>query len=338
MKTETEIKDQYPFFSNALQPSSPGEIFINRNLFTADIIMQGYRDEIRGCTIKHGIPIAKAKRWYLNIANEYDRINTDILRFIDSHPTVFFNVMGNMAFCSTNKYGDNFARSFSALPTFVNLEEALHSLNLGKVIEKSLYHIVESPSTQEEPLIDYPLNGRAIYPIGKITPDSTNVTYIGIAPSDDMVVPSLIVLFNACEEHLYLTLVIETHLGKVGDGNKYQLRALTSTLSDSTDPLGTLYCKLDAKLGSHGVLAEPHGRFRKYALPSNPKNAVHVFPTFVSSWGTVNLCATVHQDGMPCKYIGYTNMSYAAEGYYCRVDNCLTYLERLAQIVLKELL
>ena len=66
--------------------------------------------------------------------------------------------------------------------------------------------------------------------------------------------------------------------------------------------------------------------------------ARHIFPTFVSSWGTVNLCAAVHQDGAPCRYIGYTNMSYGAEGYYCRVDNCHAYLERLTQIVLKELL
>ena len=48
MKTINEIKEQYPFFSNASQPSSPGEIFINRHLLTADIIMVGYRDELRG--------------------------------------------------------------------------------------------------------------------------------------------------------------------------------------------------------------------------------------------------------------------------------------------------
>lgn len=337
MKTINEIKEQYPFFSNASQPSSPGEIFINRHLLTADIIMVGYRDELRGCTVKSRISISKAQRWYLNIANEYDRMNTDILRLIDSHPDVFFNVMDSMTFCSTNEYGNDFAKSFSALPTFVNLEEALHTLRLNKAMEEPLRHIVESPSTQEEPLVDYPLTGRTIYPIGKIAPDSANVTYISIVPSDDMTVPSLIVLFNAYEEHLYLTLVIETHLDKVGDTDMYRLRTFTSTLSDSTDSLGTFYGKLDAKLGLHGVLAEPYGKFRTYTLPSNPKNAVHVFPTFVSSWGTVNLCATVHQEGAPCKYIGYTNMSYGADGYYCRIDSCHVYLERLAQIVLREL-
>ncbi len=338
MKTINEIKEQYPFFSNASQPSSPGEIFINCHLLTADIIMVGYRDELRGCTIKSRISIPKAQRWYLNIANEYDRMNTDILRLIDSLPTAFFNVMDSMTFCSTNEYGNDFAKSFSALPTFVSPEEALHTLRLNKAMEEPLRHIVESPSTQEEPLVDYPLDGRTIYLIGKIAPDSANATYISIAPSVDMSVPSLVILFNAYEDHLYLTLVIETHLEKVGDTDVYQLRAFTSALSDSTDTLGTLYGELDAKLGLHGVLAEPYGRFRKYALPSNPKHAVHIFPTFVSSWGTVNLCAAVHQDGTPCKYIGYTNMSYGADGYYCYVDNCHVYLERLAQIVLKELL
>lgn len=333
-----EIKNKYPFFSGTSQPSSPGEIFINRHLLTADIVMVGYRDEIRGCTIKSRIPVAKAKRWYLNMANEYDRMNTDILRFIDSHPTAFFNVMDSMTFCSTNEYGNNFAEHFSALPTFVNLEEALHTLRLNKPMEESLRHIVEFPSTQEESLVDYPLNGRTIYPTGKITPDSANVTYISIAPSDDMSAPSLIILFNVCEKHLYLTLVIETHLEKADDTDVYQLRTFTSELSDSTNSLGTLYGEVDARLGLHGVLAEPYGRSRKYRLPSNPKNAVHIFPTFVSSWGTVNLCAAVHQDGAPCRYIGYTNMSYGAEGYYCRVDNCHAYLERLTQIVLKELL
>ena len=342
MKTINEIKEHYPFFSNASQPSAPGEIFINRHLLSADIIMVGYRDELRGCTVKSRISISKAQRWYLNIANEYDRMNTDILRLIDSHPDVFFNVMDSMTFCSTNEYGNDFAKIFSALPTFVNLEEALHTLRLNKAMEEPLRHIVESPSTQEEPLVDYPLTGRTIYPIGKIAPDSANVTYISIAPSDDMTVPSLIVLFNAYEEHLYLTLVIETHLDKVGDTDMYRLRAFTSVHSDEgcniyTDSLGTFYRELDAKLGLHGVLVEPYGRFRTYTLPSNPKNAVHVFPTFVSSWGTVNLCATVHQEGAPCKYIGYTNMSYGADGYYCRIDSCHVYLERLAQIVLREL-
>ena len=337
MKTINEIKEQYPFFSNASQPSAPGEIFINRHLLTADIIMVGYRDEIRGCTIKSRIPIAKAKRWYLNMTNEYDRMNTDILRLIDSHPTVFFNVMDSMTFCASNEYGNNFAEHFSALPTFVNLEEALHNLRLNKAMEESLRHIVEFPSTQEEPLVDYPLAGRTIYPIGKIASDPANVTYISIAPSDDMAMPSLIVLFNAYEEHLYLTLVIETHLEKAGDMDVYQLRAFTSALGDSTDSLGTLYGELDAKLRFHGILAEPYGKYRKYTLPSNLKNAVHIFPTFVSSWGTVNLCAAVHQEGAPCKYIGYTNMSYGADGYYCRIDYCQDYLERLAQIVLREL-
>lgn len=338
MKTINEIKEQYPFFSNASQPSIPGEIFINRHLLTADIIMVGYRDELRGCTVKSRISIPKAQRWYLNIANEYDRMNTDILRFIDSHSTAFLNVMDSMTFCSTNEYGNDFAKSFSALPTFVNLEEALHTLRLNKAMEESLHHIVESPSTQDEPLIDYPLGGRVIYPIGKIAPDLANVTYISIAPSDDMLVPSLVILFNAYEEHLYLTLVIETHLEKADDTTDvYQLRAFTSAFSESTDSLGMLYGELDAKLRLHGILSEPYGRFRKYTLSSNPKKAVHIFPTFVSSWGTVNLCAAVHQDGAPCKYIGYTNMSYGADGYYCRVDNCHVYLERLAQIVLKEL-
>ena len=46
MKTINEIKEQYPFFSNASQPSAPGEIFINRHLLTADIIKVGYRDEL----------------------------------------------------------------------------------------------------------------------------------------------------------------------------------------------------------------------------------------------------------------------------------------------------
>ena len=204
-------------------------------------------------------------------------------------------------------------------------------------MEESLRHIVESPSTQDEPLVDYPLAGRTIYPIGKIAPYPANVTYISIAPSDDMAMPSLIVLFNAYEEHLYLTLVIETHLEKAGAGNGYQLRAFSSALSDSADALGTLYGELDAKLGFHGILSEPYGRSRKYTLPSNLKNAVHIFPTFVSSWGTVNLCAAVHQDGAPCKYIGYTNMSYGADGYYCSIDYCQDYLERLVQIVLEEL-
>ena len=337
MKTINEIKEQYPFFSNASQPSAPGEIFINRHLLTADIVKVGYRDELRGCTVKSRVSIPKAERWYLNIANAYDRMNTDILRLIDSHPTAFFNVMDSMTFCSTNEYGNDFANSFSALPTFINLEEALHTLRLNKAMEESLHHIVESPSTQAEPLVDYPLAGRTIYPIGKIAPDPANVTYISIAPSDDMAMPSLIVLFNAYEEHLYLTLVIETHFEKAGDGNGYQLRAFSSALSDSADTLGTLYGELDAKLGFHGILAEPYGRSRKYTLPSNPKNAVHIFPTFVSSWGTVNLCAAVHQDGAPCKYIGYTNMSYGADGYYCSIDYCEDYLERLVQIVLKEL-
>jgi hypothetical protein len=264
-------------------------------------------------------------------------MNTDILRLIDSHPTAFFNVMDCMTFCSTNEYGNDFANSFSALPTFINLEEALHTLRLNKAMEEPLRHIVESPSTQDEPLVDYPLAGRTIYPIGKIAPDSANVTYISIAPSDDMAMPSLIVLFNAYEEHLYLTLLIETHLEKAGDMDVYQLRAFTSALGDSTDSLGTLYGELDAKLRLHGILAEPYGRSRKYTLPSNPKNAVHIFPTFVSSWGTVNLCAAVHQDGAPCKYIGYTNMSYGADGYYCSIDYCQDYLERLVQIVLEEL-
>lgn len=337
MKTINEIKDRYPFFSNASQPSAPGEIFINRHLLTADIIKVGYRDELRGCTVKSRISIPKAERWYLNIANAYDRMNTDILRLIDSHPTAFFNVMDSMTFCSTNEYGNDFANSFSALPTFINLEEALHTLRLNKAMEEPLRHIVESPSTQDEPLVDYPLAGRTIFPIGKIAPDPANVTYISIAPSDDIAMPSLIVLFNAYEEHLYLTLVIETHLEKAGAGNGYQLRAFTSALSDSADSLGTLYGELDAKLGLHGILAEPYGKYRKYTLPSNPKNAVHIFPTFVSSWGTVNLCAAVHQDGAPCKYIGYTNMSYGADGYYCSIDYCQDYLERLVQFVLKEL-
>lgn len=337
MKTINEIREQYPFFSNASQPSAPGEIFINRHLLTADIVKVGYRDELRGCTVKSRVSIPKAERWYLNIANAYDRMNTDILRFIDSHPTAFFNVMDSMTFCSTNEYGNDFANSFSALPTFINLEEALHTLRLNKAMEKPLRHIVESPSTQDEPLVDYPLAGRTIFPIGKIAPDPANVTYISIAPSDDMAMPSLIVLFNAYEEHLYLTLVIETHLEKADDTDVYQLRTFTSELSDSTNSLGTLYGEVDARLGFHGILSEPYGRSRKYRLPSNPKNAVHIFPTFVSSWGTVNLCAAVHQDGAPCKYIGYTNMSYGAEGYYCRVDNCHAYLERLAQIILKEL-
>ena len=287
MKTINEIKEQYPFFSNASQPSAPGEIFINRHLLTADIVKVGYRDELRGCTVKSRISIPKAERWYLNIANAYDHMNTDILRLIDSHPNVSFNVMDSMTFCSTNEYGNDFAKSFSALPAFINLEEALHTLRLDKAMEESLRHIVEFPSTQEEPLVDYPLAGRTIYPIGKIAPDPANVTYICIAPSDDMAVPSLIVLFNAYEEHLYLTLVIETHLEKAGDGNEYQLRAFTSALGDSTDSLGTLYGELDAKLRLHGILAEPYDRFRKYTLPSNSKNAVHIFPTFVSSWGTV---------------------------------------------------
>lgn len=337
MKSINDIKERYPFFSNASQPSAPGEIFISRHLLTADIIKVGYRDELRGCTVKSRISIPKAERWYLNIANAYDRMNTDILRLIDSHPTAFFNVMDSMTFCSTNEYGNDFANSFSALPTFINLEEALHTLRLNKAMEEPLRHIVDSPFTQDEPLVDYPLAGRTIYPIGKIAPDPANVTYISMAPSDDMAMPSLIVLFNAYEEHLYLTLVIETHLEKAGAGNGYQLRAFTSALSDSADTLGTLYGELDAKLGLHGILAEPYGRFRKYALPSNPKNAVHVFSTFVSSWGTVNLCAAVHQDGVPCKYIGYTNMSYGADGYYCSIDYCQDYLERLVQIVLKEL-
>lgn len=337
MKTINEIKEHYPFFSNASQPSAPGEIFINRHLLSADIIMVGYRDELRGCTVKSRISIPKAERWYLNIANAYDRMNTDILRLIDSHPTAFFNVMDSMTFCSTNEYGNDFANSFSALSTFINLEEALHTLRLNKAMEEPLRHIVESPSTQDEPLVDYPLAGRTIFPIGKIAPDPTNVTYISIAPSDDMAMPSLIVLFNAYEEHLYLTLVIETHFEKAGDGNGYQLRAFTSALSDSADVLGTLYGELDAKLRLHGILSEPYGRFRKYTLPSNSKNAVHIFPTFVSSWGTVNLCAAVHQDGVPCKYIGYTNMSYGADGYYCSIDYCQDYLERLVQIVLEEL-
>ncbi len=337
MKTISEIKEQYPFFSNASQPSAPGEIFINRHLLTADIVKVGYRDELRGCTVKSRVSIPKAERWYLNIANAYDRMNTDILRLIDSHPTAFFNVMDSMTFCSTNEYGNDFANSFSALPTFINLEEALHTLCLNKAMEESLRHIVESPSTQDEPLVDYPLAGRTIYPIGKIAPYPANVTYISIAPSDDMAMPSLIVLFNAYEEHLYLTLVIETHLEKAGAGNGYQLRAFSSALSDSADALGTLYGELDAKLGFHGILSEPYGRSRKYTLPSNLKNAVHIFPTFVSSWGTVNLCAAVHQDGAPCKYIGYTNMSYGADGYYCSIDYCQDYLERLVQIVLEEL-
>ena len=337
MKTINEIREQYPFFSNASQPSAPGEIFINRHLLSADIIMVGYRDELRGCTVKSRISIPKAERWYLNIANAYDRMNTDILRLIDSHPTAFFNVMDSMTFCSTNEYGNDFANSFSVLPTFINLEEALHTLRLNKAMEESLRHIVESPSTQDEPLVDYPLAGRTIYPIGKIAPDPANVTYISIAPSDDMAMPSLIVLFNAYEEHLYLTLVIETHLEKAGAGNGYQLRAFSSALSDSADALGTLYGELDAKLGFHGILSEPYGRSRKYTLPSNLKNAVHIFPTFVSSWGTVNLCAAVHQDGAPCKYIGYTNMSYGADVYYCSIDYCQDYLERLVQIVLEEL-
>ena len=337
MKTINEIKEHYPFFSNASQPSAPGEIFINRHLLSADIIMVGYRDELRGCTVKSRISIPKAERWYLNIANAYDRMNTDILRLIDSHPTAFFNVMDSMTFCSTNEYGNDFANSFSALSTFINLEEALHTLRLNKPMEEPLRHIVGSPSTQDEPLVDYPLAGRTIFPIGKIAPDPANVTYISIAPSDDMAMPSLIVLFNAYEEHLYLTLVIETHFEKAGDGNGYQLRAFTSALSDSADALGTLYGELDAKLRLHGILSEPYGRFRKYTLPSNSKNAVHIFPTFVSSWGTVNLCAAVHQDGVPCKYIGYTNMSYGADGYYCSIDYCQDYLERLVQIVLEEL-
>ena len=235
MKTINEIKEHYPFFSNASQPSAPGEIFINRHLLTADIVKVGYRDELRGCTVKSRISIPKAERWYLNIANAYDRMNTDILRLIDSHPTAFFNVMDSMTFCSTNEYGNDFANSFTALPTFINLEEALHTLRLNKAMEESLRHIVESPSTQDEPLVDYPLAGRTIFPIGKIAPDTANVTYISIAPSDDMAMPSLIVLFNAYEEHLYLTLVIETHLEKAGDGNGYQLRAFTSALGDSTD-------------------------------------------------------------------------------------------------------
>lgn len=337
MKTINEIKEHYPFFSNAPQPSAPGEIFINRHLLTADIIKVGYRDELRGCTVKSRISIPKAERWYLNIANAYDRMNTDILRLIDSHPTAFLNVMDSMTFCSTNEYGNDFANSFSALPAFINLEEALHTLRLNKAMEEPLRHIVESPFTQDEPLVDYPLAGRTIFPIGKIAPDPANVTYISIAPSDDMAMPSLIVLFNAYEEHLYLTLVIETHLEKAGAGNGYQLRAFSSALGDSTDSLGTLYGELDAKLGFHGILSEPYGRSRKYTLPSNPKNAVHIFPTFVSSWGTVNLCAAVHQDGVPCKYIGYTNMSYGADGYYCSIDYCQDYLERLVQIVLEEL-
>ena len=342
MKTINEIKEQYPFFSNASQPSAPGEIFINRHMLTADIIKVGYRDELRGCTVKSRISIPKAKRWYLNIANAYDRMNTDILRLIDSHPTAFFNVMDSMRFCSTNEYGDDFAKSFSALPTFVNLEEALHTLRLNKAMEEPLRHIVESPSTQEEPLVDYPLTGRTIYPIGKIAPDSANVTYISIAPSNDMVAPSLIILFNAYEEHLYLTLVIETYLEKVSDTDMYRLRAFTSVHSNEgcniyTDSLGTFYRELDAKLEPHSVLAEQYSRSRKYTLSSNPKNAVHIFPTFVSSLGTMNLCAAVHQDGAPSKYIGYTNMSYGADGYYCRIDYCQDYLERLAQIVLKEL-
>lgn len=337
MKTINEIKEHYPFFSNASQPSAPGEIFINRHLLTADIIKVGYRDELRGCTVKSRISIPKAERWYLSIANAYDRMNTDILRLIDSHPTAFFNVIDSMTFCSTNEYGNDFANSFSALPTFINLEEALHTLRLNKAMEEPLRHIVESPFTQDEPLVDYPLAGRTIFPIGKIAPDPANVTYISIAPSDDMAMPSLIVLFNAYEEHLYLTLVIETHLEKAGAGNGYQLRAFSSALGDSADTLGTLYGELDAKLGFHGILAEPYGKYRKYTLPSNPKNAVHIFPTFVSSWGTVNLCAAVHQDGVPCKYIGYTNMSYGADGYYCSIDYCQDYLERLVQIVLEEL-
>ncbi len=337
MKTINEIKEHYPFFSNASQPSAPGEIFINRHLLTADIIKVGYRDELRGCTVKSRISIPKAERWYHSIANAYDRMNTDILRLIDSHPTAFFNVIDSMTFCSTNEYGNDFANSFSALPTFINLEEALHTLRLNKAMEEPLRHIVESPFTQDEPLVDYPLAGRTIFPIGKIAPDPANVTYISIAPSDDMAMPSLIVLFNAYEEHLYLTLVIETHLEKAGAGNGYQLRAFSSALGDSADTLGTLYGELDAKLGFHGILSEPYGKYRKYTLPSNLKNAVHIFPTFVSSWGTVNLCAAVHQDGVPCKYIGYTNMSYGADGYYCSIDYCQDYLERLVQIVLEEL-
>ena len=154
MKTINEIKEQYPFFSNASQPSAPGEIFINRHLLTADIVKVGYRDELRGCTVKSRVSIPKAERWYLNIANAYDRMNTDILRLIDSHPTAFFNVMDSMTFCSTNEYGNDFANSFSALPTFINLEEALHTLRLNKAMEEPLRHIVESPSTQDEPLVD----------------------------------------------------------------------------------------------------------------------------------------------------------------------------------------
>ena len=334
MKNIDEIKNKYPFFSNASQPSSPGEIFMNRNLFTADIVMQGYRDEVRGCTIKSRIPIAKSKRWYLNMANEYDRMNTDILRFIDSHPNAFFNVMDNMALCSTNEYGNSFAESFSTLPAFANLGEALHTIRLNKTMEESLCHIIKYPSTQEASLVDYQLDGRPIYPIGKIVPDSANVTYISIVLSDEMSRPSLILLFNAYEEHLYFTLVIETHLEKIGNADVYRLRTFTSAFSD----VDMFYGELNEKLRLHDVLAEPYGRFRKYTLPSNPIIEVHIFPTFVSPWGTANLCAAVYQNGAPCKFIGYTNMAYAAEGYYYAMYCSNEILERFSELILKELL
>lgn len=342
MKTITEIKSQYPFFSDALQPSCSGEIFINRYASMADIIKIGYRDEIRGCTIRSGLPIEVAEQWYLNMGNEYDRMNSSILHLINSHSSVFFNVKDYMTCCSENKYGNDFARTFSKLPTFACLEESLRTIHLNKEMEESLRHIVEFPSTQTDSLVDYPLDGRTIYLIGKVVPDLLNVTYISIAISDDITTPSLIILFNAYKEHLYLTLVIETFLEKVIDSDGFRLKSFVFISNDERynvhmDAINSLYYELDEKLRCHGIISEAYGRHRKYILPSNHGMAVYVFPTFISPWAA-NLCAAVFRDEELYKYIGYTNMSYSAKGFYCIIDCCHDNIEHLMQSVLEELL
>lgn len=341
MKSKAEIKNQYPFFSDALQASCPGEIFINRYAYMADIIKIGYRDEIRGCTIKSGLPIEEAEQWFLNMGNEYDRMNTSILHLINSHPSTFFNVKDYMTCCSENEYGKDFANTFSKLPTFTSLEESLHTIRLNKAMEESLRHIIEFPPTQSDSLIDYSLDGRPIYLIGKIVPDLLNATYITIAVSDDIAVPSAIILFNTYKEHLYLTLVIETFLEKIIGSDDFQLKSFASISNDErfnihVDAINSLYYKFDEKLRCHGIIPEPYGRHRKYISLANHRMTIHVFPTFISLWAA-NLCIAVFRDEELCKYIGYTNMSYSAEGYYCIIGCCHDYIERLTQLVLREL-
>lgn len=342
MKTIDEIRHLYPFFIGTEQPSCGGEIFINRHSSTADIIKVGYRDEIEGCTIKSGLPIAEIERWYLNFCNEYDRINTAILRFVDSHPTLHFNVNDFMECSPINEYGNIFAECFSKLPLFKDIDEALHIIRLDETLGDSLRCSIEKSSAQFGSLVDCPIIGGTIYPIGKISSDSSNVIYIIASISEDDSMHSQIMLLNAYKEHIYFTLVIDTYLEKTTKIHEYCLKSFSSVYDEEKQgicpsTIKTLYNDLDDKLKKHGIIAEPYGRCRKYMALSNSQREVHILPTFISPWG-VNLCAAIHKKEGGCIYVGYTNMSYAAENcYYTTLYNDES-LDRLSKLILKELL